>query len=80
MHGDDSRCKRSEDSEGGGQPLIYESENLNLLSDVRTKYVEFVIHEKITDIEYLSAIFGTGGIFAGVYLVVFIISCTYSCR
>lgn len=78
MHGDDSRCQRYEDDGGSTQPLLYEYDT-NLDND-RTKMVTFVIHEKITDIEYLSAIFGTSGIFAFVYLFVFIVSCTYSCR
>ncbi|ODM86750.1 SID1 transmembrane family member 1 [Orchesella cincta] len=76
MHGDDIRCKRSDDSDGEAQPLLYDYE----LNNDRIKLVEFVIREKITDIEYLAAIFGTGGTFVLVYIFVFIVSCTYSCR
>jgi hypothetical protein len=73
MHGDNTKCTKSE-VEGYTDSWFFPSSNL------RKKQVSFVIHEKITDIEYLSAILGTIGIFFAFYVFSFIVSCAYLIR
>lgn len=78
MHGDNSRCNKVEEDE--------EEEYSSWVwtwfqgETVRVKNVTFVVTEKISDIEYLAAIFGTVGIFMAFYFFSFVISCAYLCR
>jgi hypothetical protein len=80
MHGDNSRCDKAEEDE-------QEEENYSTWvwkwfegETVRVKNVTFMVSEKISDIEYLSAIFGTIGIFMTFYVFSFVVSCAYLCR
>jgi len=68
MHSDDSACTKTY------------TDSVQAYSPDRTKKIKFIVREKITSIEYLSAIFGTVGIFFIFYVFSFVVSCAYLCK
>lgn len=65
VHSDDTQCTKD-------ARLIQKNKVVP-----RFKTVTFIVHEKITDVEYIVAIFGTFGIFFTFYVFAFLISCCY---
>ena len=72
VHTDDSRCVK--DQPGNAYDLSF--------GDYfdRRKIIDFAIHEKISQVEYVVAITGMIGFFLLFYALSIVISCVYYCR